>query len=62
LRKAEKSFEAGQLPEIELDHHRFDSKFHHHQSTLENARFLSLLLQVDLLITLGQPVQENPGP
>ncbi|MBT7854236.1 MAG: TolC family protein, partial [Opitutae bacterium] len=62
LRKAEKSFEAGQLPEIELDHHRFDSKFHHHQSTLENARCLSLLLQVDLLITLGQPVQENPGP
>jgi outer membrane protein TolC len=62
LRKAEKSFEAGQLPEIELDHYRFDSKFHLHQSILENARCLSLLLQADLLITLGQPAQANLRP
>ena len=60
--KAQKSFEIGQIPEIELATNRYDFEFHRHQSTLENVRCLVLLLQAELLTTLGQPAIAQPAP
>ena len=55
FRKAERSFELGQISETELAHHGYDFAYEEYQAVLENARCLALILQAELLTTLGQP-------
>ena len=55
FRKAERSLELGQISETELAHHGYDFAYEEYQAVLENARCLALILQAELLTTLGQP-------
>ena len=61
-RKANTSFEAGQISAAALAHHRYDFQYQEHQAVLENARCLALLLQAELLTTLGQPPMQASAP